>query len=108
MLQSTDNPDRPSIGSIPEFYKEESNCVVNICISYNIIGSGFFIKLKNNNNDFYCLMTCYHIIKDIKPNQILNIRYNEDKSIDIELDKNKRFIKNYEYLNIDASIIEIK
>ena len=83
--------------------------VCKIIIS-NKMSSGFLIKLYVENNPFYCLMTCEHLIEKeaIESKEKMEIYYdNEQKKNEIELNKNKRYIQNYLYLNIDVIIIEI-
>lgn len=75
-------------------------------------GSGFFIKLTKDNKPLYCLMTNEHIIKKemIKSNQIhmINVSFdNGKKQRNIILDKSERFMKEFTFMNIDATIIEI-
>lgn len=75
----------------------------------NLVGTGFFIKLLKNNKDFYCLISCEHVIQSsmIESNETIKIDYdNYHKSLKIKLNE-ESFIRNYRYLNIDASIIEI-
>ena len=77
-----------------------------------IYGSGFFIKLNKNNRPLYCLMTNEHIIQKemINSNQIqmINISYdNYQKERNIILNKNERFIKEFTFMNLDITIIEI-
>ena len=79
-------------------------------ITSNKMSSGFLIKLYVENNPFYCLMTCEHDIKKeaIELKEKIEIYYdNEKERNEIELNKNKRYIQNYLYLNIDVIIIEI-
>ena len=95
----------PVDDSIPTFL---SNCVVRIIISNKSMGTGFFIKFESNNKYYYYLMTCHHVIKDeyIKSKEtiiIINKNFNE-----IKMNLDGRFIKNFEDLNIDIIIIEIK
>ena len=74
------------------------------------IGSGFLLKLKKNNDPFYCLITCEHVItkNEIESNQEITVYYNNHcGSFKILLDRNKRFIRDYKYINIDAIVIEI-
>ena len=93
-----------------------ANTLRNVCKSIckiiigNIRGSGFLIKLKKMNNPFYCLITCEHVIsKDIiNAKRKIEVLYdNQFRNINIVLDKTKRFIRDYKYLNIDATVIEI-
>ena len=76
----------------------------------SLIGSGFFIKLTKGNEDLYCLMTNRHVItrKMIQLKQNLNILYdNLNKNFILQLDVNKRFIRVYDYMNLDVTIVEI-
>ena len=91
-------------------------CLYKVCKSVckirisNSVGSGFLIKLYRENNPFYCLMTNEHVItkKMIELKEKIDIYYdNEEKMVEIELNENKRYIKDYLYLGIDVIIIEI-
>ena len=101
---------------------QKNSDMKNLNILYNIgksvckietndsFGSGFFIKLKKGNKSLYCLMTNRHIItkKLIKLKKIIGISYdNLKKKFMLELDPNKRFIREFDYLNLDAIVIEI-
>lgn len=73
-------------------------------------GSGFFIKLKKGNKSLYCLMTNRHVITKtlIKLKQNIGISYdNLKKKFMLQLDANKRFIREFDYMNLDAIVIEI-
>ena len=92
------------------------NILMGVCKSIckiiiaNIRGSGFLIKLQKMNNPFYCLITCEHVIsKDIiNAKRTIEVLYdNQTKKINLVLDKGERFIRDYKYLNIDATVIEI-
>ena len=93
-----------------------NECLYKVCKSIckikasSIRGSGFLIKLYKGNSPLFCLMTNEHVItKDMIESKItIKIFYdNKYKSVVIELNKKKRFIKDYLYLGIDAIIIEI-
>ena len=74
------------------------------------IGTGFLIKLNGLNEPFYCLMTCEHVIsQDVITNKTnVKITYdNQHQALDIKLDKNERYIQDFLYLGIDATIVEI-
>jgi len=78
--------------------------------TYNNCGSGFFIKLKRGNTQFFCLITNEHLVSKemIKSKKHIEILYDdESKSISINLDETKRFIREYTYIGIDATVIEI-
>ena len=86
--------------------------VKSICkISYETdVGSGFLIKLEKQNTPLYCLMSNEHVINKemISKKKKIKVSYNnESKEIEIELDTNKRFIKDYTYIDIDAVVVEI-
>ena len=93
-----------------------NRCLYKVCKSVckirikNKIGSGFLIKLYRENNPFYCLMTCEHLIKKeaIELSEKMEIYYdNQYERREIELNKNERYIRDYLYMNIDAVVIEI-
>ena len=76
------------------------------------VGTGFFLKFERNEKMFYCIMTNEHVItsKMIEDgNEIIIIFYeNEQKSLEVKLDKKERFIKEFKTeLNIDVMILEI-
>ena len=94
--------------SIYNLYKVcKSVCKIRIS---NRTGSGFLIKLFRENNPFYCLITNEHVIKkdEIDSNKKIEIYFDNQSEIrEIELNKDKRFIRDYLYMNIDAIVIEI-
>ena len=76
----------------------------------NTVGTGFFIKIQKNNNNCYFIMSCEHVITkqmiDLK--ESIDISYdNQHKNLTIKLDKKERFIRDYRYLNIDSTVVEI-
>jgi len=74
------------------------------------LGSGFFIKFFKQKKDFYCLVTNEHVItkKMIKDKKKIDVYYdNEDKNIEIYLNPEKRFIKEFKDIKMDVSVIEI-
>ena len=87
-------------------------CICKIIIG-NTFGTGFLMKLQKGNSPFYCLLTFAHAITEYLANNNIEIeiRYNyisENKNIiKIKLYEKERFIRNYSYLGIDASAIEI-
>ena len=74
-------------------------------------GSGFLIKLYKGENPFYCLITNEHVLKHVleKGKNEIEVCYdNQNKRLKIKLDgSDKRFIRDYNYMNIDLIIIEI-
>ena len=80
----------------------------NSCLKSNCFG--FFLKLDRKQSPFYCLMSNEHAIdkKMIESKESIEIYYdNQHKKINIILDKMKRYIRDYRYLGIDATIVEI-
>ena len=99
-------------------------CIVNVSKSLCFIqtpsssGSGFLIKLFKGTQDFYCLMTCEHVIKRQMVNQRKTIKFFYDcfnaKQIEIVLNPDERLIQDFKNPNpnereydIDAIVIEI-
>ena len=73
-------------------------------------GSGFFLKYKIDDINFLCLISNEHIItKDmIKNNDTINIYYNNEfENIEIQLNVNERYIKDFTDINIDATVVQI-
>ena len=78
--------------------------------SKNALGTGFLIKLKRKNNPFYCLMTNEHVItkESVLKKEIITILYNNQHDvINIELNRDERYIQDFVYLGIDITIVEI-
>ena len=84
----------------------------------NLSGSGFLIKLFKGTQDFFCLITCEHVIKREMVNQRKTIRFFYDslnaKLKEIVLNPNERFIQDFRNPNpngreydIDVIVIEI-
>ena len=74
------------------------------------VGTGFFLKCLKKGKQFKCLMTCGHVIEQklIESKEEIRIKYdNKDLDFNIVLNSSERFIRNYQYLNIDISVIEI-
>ena len=95
---------------------ELEKCICRLAIDKKRFGTGFLLKLKKGkNNNFYCLITCEHIITMdlIRNKKYIEINYNyidpkiKSKKKNIKLDENKRFIRSYTYLDIDATVVEI-
>jgi len=74
-------------------------------------GTGCLIKLKKTNEeDLYFLMTNEHVIARniVEAKEKINISYDfGEKEKEIDLNKDKRFIKDYMDINIDIIIIQI-
>ena len=99
-------------------------CVVNVSKSLcfiqtpNTSGSGFLIKLFKGTQDFFCLMTCEHVIKREMVNQRKTIKFyyngQKPKLKEIVLNPDERLIQDFRNPNldemeydIDAIVIEI-
>ena len=98
------------------FILEKDFIVKSLCnivfIKYDICkySSGFFIKLKFNDEEKYFIMTCEHMINSamINKNETIRIIYDQrTKDLNIKLDRKKRIIQDFTFLNIDATLIEI-
>ena len=87
-----------------------NKCICRIEVK-NVIGSGFLIKLQKGKKDSFFLITNEHVITKemIKSNDKIKFYYDNinDKNKFIELKLKDRFIKTYDYMNIDACLIEI-
>ena len=89
----------------------ESICKIEIKTKSdkNII-TGFFLKFEIDQEFFFCLITNQHIISSdiINVNNIFHMsNNNEFKPVNIKLDLNKRYIKNFKEINLDITVIEI-
>ena len=84
---------------------------VKIEIMPNIIGTGFFLKLKRNNKPFFCLMTNEHVITSdmVKRKKEIIVKYiNETNVILIKLEPEERIIICFEkILELDVTLVEI-
>ena len=104
-----------------EALNEFQKCICNVKIEKGL-GTGFLVKIlrkekeKEQKKKFYCLITSEHIIdeKIIKKNTEILIKYDYHKenyqqlSIGINKDpEDKRFIRSYQYLGIDATVVQI-
>jgi len=72
-------------------------------------GTGFLLKINKNEKDYFYLVSNEHVIskKNIKREETINITYKRTKKIKITLDKEKRYIKDFTDMKIDATIVEI-
>ena len=74
------------------------------------LGTGFFIKLEKKYISFFGLLTCEHVVKEkmVESKETIEVHYENQKlKLKINLNKDERFIRNYKYINIDATLIEI-
>ena len=91
---------------------ELEKCTRRIVINNKIYGTGFLMELQKEKNPFYCLITNEHVIPEdlIENNTEIEILYAKDTQEEIfkiKLNKKERFIRNYGYLGVDATVIEI-
>ena len=74
------------------------------------ISSGFLIQLSRGTKDFFCLMTNEHVVAKSLIEKKANITFFYDyevKKLEIQLNQDERFIKDFRDMKIDATIIEI-
>ena len=74
------------------------------------LSSGFLIKLFKKKEDFFCLIASEHVINRemIEQRKTIDIYYDsEDKLVEIQLNPEERFIKDFRDETIDATVIEI-
>lgn len=87
-----------------------SICKIDINNKY---GSGFLIKLKKGKEVIDFLITNEHVIdkNSIKEKKKFKFNYDsindKDKSVEIQLNKDERFIRTYGYMNVDATLVQI-
>ena len=95
--------------AIPKIFLQISKSICKIIIENNI-GTGFLIKFLKGEKNFYGLMSCEHVItkKLIEKKSKITFFYdNSNKMKEFTLDTNKRYIKDFQDINIDATIVEI-
>ena len=74
------------------------------------MASGFLIYFNKSSENFFCLITCEHVITEdmIKQkNEITFLYDNERITKKIRLNPDERFIKNFRDIDLDAVVIEI-
>ena len=106
------DPSKPFIEFDPNTSKEFSKNICQIVRetkNEKIIQTGFFLRFLVDLERFYCLMTNDYVINDesIINNQIINIKYEEDKTLTIKLDRKNRYIKSFKDKDLDITVIEI-
>ena len=97
------------LNEIPRIFLQTSKSICKIIIEQNI-GTGFLIKFRKGEENFYCLMSCEHVItkKLIEKKSKITFFYdNSNKMKEFSLDTNERYIKDFQDINIDATIVEI-
>ena len=89
----------------------KSICKINIEIkSEKIIGTGFLLNFRIDQEMFYCLISNEHVIKNdmIQNNNNIYIFYdNEYKCANIKLGDKKRYIKSFNDIDLDITVVEI-
>ena len=73
-------------------------------------GTGFLFKFWIEQECFYCLITNEHVISNdiISNNNIIYIHYDSEyKVINIQLNKNERYIKTFIDIGLDITVVEI-
>ena len=80
--------------------------ICKIILSSGKICCGFLIKSYRGDNPFYFLISNEINKLMIDNKEKIEINY-DNKNIKINLNENERFIRNYKYINIDITIIEI-
>ena len=96
----------------PDGYRQVIRPKNYICkiITHNQLGTGFLIILFKGNKKFYCLMTNEHVVNKemIKQRETIIINYDyESQFIQIKLNPEERFIKDFTDIKVDATVIEI-
>ncbi len=84
-------------------------CIRRIIINNKYYGTGFLMALEKGDTPFYCLITNEHVITEdlIESQAEIVILYTQKEKLRIKLNKKERFIRNYGYLGIDATVIQI-
>jgi hypothetical protein len=74
-----------------------------------IKGTGFFLKIPLDLEEFYCLLSNEHVIKQdiINTNNNIYISYDNEYEINLKLDPSKRYIKSFIDEGLDITVIEI-
>ena len=92
--------------------KSLSNLICRILIKSQgkeIIGTGFILGYQIDIDGFHCLLTNGHIIssESINNNNTIYITFEENKTANIKLDRNKRYIKSFIDEGLDITVVEI-
>ena len=110
--ESMIDPKKPFIKLEPDSSKILSNEICIIVIETKegrIMGTGFFFVIAIDLESFYCLMTNDHVINNesIDNNNIIYIKYEEYKTTNMKLDKNKIYIKSFIDEGLDITVVQI-
>ena len=94
---------------IPDFILSASKSVVKLN-SQNKTFNGFLIKFFKDDKDFFCLLTVEECLSKDMIERTEDIKFyydNESKLKKISLNKKERFIKNFNDMGINSTVIEI-
>ena len=74
-----------------------------------IKGTGFLLKIPLDLEEFYCLLSNEHVIKQdiINTNNNIYISYDNEYEINLKLDPSKRYIKSFIDEGLDITVVEI-
>ena len=76
-----------------------------------ILGTGFLLRFRIDLEDFYCLVSNEHVIRENIINNSNNnivIKYDSEfKTANIKLDKSKRYIRSFRDIGLDITVVEI-
>lgn len=106
---SIDNNPCSQIINYPKSIMQVSRAICKIQTP-NKVGTGFLIKFRKGEEDFFCLMSNEHIIEKslIENKEKIEFSYdNEIEKKEILLDINERYIKDFRDIDIDATVVEI-
>ncbi len=95
---------------IDKFFLKVSPCICKVEADGKT-GTGFFIKFLTDQKYFYCLFSSKFIItKDIidKNKNIIVYYDNEFKNINIKLNKEERYIQNFEEIDKNLSMVVVQ
>ena len=106
------NPNEPFIELNPKTSEVLSKKICRILIETKekkIIGIGFILAFNIDLEWFYCLMTNDHLINNesINNNNTIYISFEEFKTTNLILDRNKRYIKSFRDEKLDITVVEI-
>ena len=79
----------------------------------NKFGSGFLMKLQKGKEVLDFLITNEHVIDQNSIKEKIKFKFNydclndKDKSVEIQLNNDERFIRTYNYMNVDATLVQI-
>ena len=105
-MKISDNP----LQKLDPLIVKACKSLCKIIISPKKLGSGFLIQLFKGKEQFFCMITCEHVVtkKMIEQRQKIVAYYDsESKLVEIHLNPEERFIKDFKDIQIDATVIEI-